>query len=187
VGIKWRLAGTVVAAAVVISGCGGGSSSETVAATAVRFACPRAAFPPAAIGSKNANPHAQEATVPGQPDRVLLCRYFGQNQGPRPGDLASKWSASRGSHGADAAARTASLETLVTEMNETSPFLDESHTCPMDEGVAIYALFHYPAEPPVLVDVRPGGCGSVTNGQAEGGEPHPGLIDRLEHLVPLGD
>jgi hypothetical protein len=40
-------------------------------------------------------------------------------------------------------------------MNETRPFIEEAHTCPMDEAVAFYALFHYPGEPPVIVDAQP--------------------------------
>lgn len=172
------LAGLVLGA--IFSACGGGgSTSKSVEATAIAFRCPKSEFPRGSIGNRNANPHADEATVPGRPDKVLLCRYFGLNQGPRPEALAATRLVSAEEGGG------AQLGKIVAEMNETRPFIEEAHSCPMDEAVAIYALFDYPGESPLIVDVRPGGCSSVTNGRAEGGYPDSTLFRRLEDLLPL--
>jgi hypothetical protein len=62
-----------------------------------------------------------------------------------------------------AAAERTDVEEIADEINELRPYIKEAHTCPEDEGVAIYALFYYPGEAPVLVEVRPGGCASVSN------------------------
>src|ERR1700761_5545835 len=89
-----RLPLALVALAALLSACGGGGTSGSGEATAIAFKCPRAEFPEGSIGRHNANSHADEATVPGRPDRVLVCRYFGLNQGPRPEKLAASRSVS---------------------------------------------------------------------------------------------
>jgi hypothetical protein len=177
---RWHLLATVIVLMAILSGCGGGGSASNVGGvTPIAFVCPKAEFPEGSVASYNANSHADEAMVPGQPDKALLCRYFGLNQGPRPEKLAASHLVSAQDGG------EAELNEIVRGMNQTRPFIEEAHTCPSDEAVAIYVLFHYPNEPPVIVDARPGGCSSVTNGQADGGYPQPGLFRLLEELVPL--
>jgi hypothetical protein len=83
------LALVVAAAAVLLlSACGFDSDSAGAAPpVAAHFACPPKRPGEGKVAGLNKNPKSEESIVPGEPNRLLLCRYLGLNHGARSDTL----------------------------------------------------------------------------------------------------
>jgi hypothetical protein len=160
----------------ILPACGSrATAGSQVDARPVSFECPKRTFPEGALAAKNANPRSREKTVPGGPERLLLCRYWGLNNGSRSSTLAS---------GRPVGTRRA-VESIAAEIDALPPFPRGPIACPSDNGARIDATFFYDDEPPVIVEVRLNGCPAALNGRAKAGWLSPRLAHRLENLVPL--
>ncbi len=144
-------------------------------APAISFAC----FPrhpeEGTIGDLNENPESDEAIVPGEPERLLLCRYWGMNDEGRSLRLAKR----------KLVTDPATVRLIADGLNDLPPFPDGEFACPSDEGARTYALFAYPDDLPVVVELRSEGCPAATNGRAGVtlfGDP---VARQVRNLVPL--
>lgn len=168
------VAGLVGAAVAVLcllaTGCGGSGS----AADAPAFACLH--NPPVEGKSASLNTHSgtDDEFVPGAPDRLLLCRYWGLNHGSRSLTLATK-RLLREPGRVDLYART---------LDHLQPWPEGTYACPEDDGSRILALFGYPEEAPAVVEISLTGCEGVANGRAPWSEIGP-LGSMLGQDVPL--
>ncbi len=127
------------------------------------------------VGALNENPQSDDAIVPGEPERLLLCRYWGMNHENRSFRLAKR----------KLITDPATVRLIADGLNDLPPFPDGEFTCPSDEGARTYALFAYPDDPPVVVELRSEGCLAATNGQAgiaRFGDP---IARQVMNLVPL--
>lgn len=144
-------------------------------APAVSFACfPR---PPegGTIGDLNENPESDEAIVPGEPERLLLCRYWGMDYEGRSLRLAKR----------KLVTDPAAVRLIADGLNDLPPFPDGEFACPSDEGARTYALFAYPNDPPVVVELRSDGCPAATNGWAGVARLGDPVARQVMNLVPL--
>jgi hypothetical protein len=88
---RFTLFALVAAAAIglLLSACGSDSDSAAPAdADAASFACPPKSLGEGRIAGRNENPKSADSIVPGEPDRLLLCRYLGLNHGTRSDTFA---------------------------------------------------------------------------------------------------
>jgi len=108
------------------------------------------------IGDLNKNPESDDALVPGQPERLLLCRYWGLNHGSRPLRLAKR----------KLIADPAAVRLIADGLGGLPPFPNGEFSCPADEGARTYALFAYPDDPVDVIELNFEGCASATNGRA---------------------
>jgi hypothetical protein len=76
--------------------------------------------------------------VPGEPERLLLCRYWGMNHENRSLRLAKR----------KVLTDPATVRLIAKGLNDLPPFPDGDFACPSDEGARTYALFAYPDDPP---------------------------------------
>lgn len=143
-------------------------------APSVSFSCfPRR--PEGTIGDLNENPESDDAIVPGEPERLLLCRYWGMNYENRSLRLAKR----------KLITDPATVRVIADGLNELPSFPDGEFACPSDEGARTYALFAYPDDPTVVVELRSEGCPTATNGRAAialFGDP---TARQVMDLVPL--
>jgi hypothetical protein len=148
---------------------------EEPVAPSVSFAC----FPrhpeEGKIGDLNENPESDDAIVPGEPERLLLCRYWGMNYEDRSSRLAKR----------KLITDPATVRLIADGLNELPPFPDGEFTCPSDEGARTYAFFAYPADPPVVAELRFEGCPAATNGRAGVALLGDPVARQVMNLVPL--
>jgi hypothetical protein len=116
--------------------------------------------------------------VPGDPGRVLLCRYRGLNPTPSAvGQLLAQ----------RLVTESRTVARLTHEFDSLKPFQPGSYACPADFGVKIVAIFRYSggrSDDPVTLD--PNGCNAVMNGPVIRTAllpPGPELIGQLEQLT----
>lgn len=148
---------------------------EDAAVPTVSFACfPR---PPEEreIAELNENPDSENELVPGKPERLLLCRYRGMNFGKRSLRLATSKLDSDPER----------VRLIADGLNELPPFPDGVHTCPFDEGARTYALFAYPNDAPVVVELRFEGCSVASNGRADVTQFGGPVARQVMNFVPL--
>lgn len=138
-------------------------------------ACPAHPLSPHRLERINRNPMASAETVPGHPDRLLLCRYSGLSQGR---DLP-RLSVSRRIR------RIAAVRALAARFDRQPPFPKGARSCPADDGRAIYAVFAYRDRPPVVIEVSLHGCKRLWNGRAAVRALTPRLEQRLLRLLPI--
>jgi len=127
------------------------------------------------IGDLNEHPESDDAIVPGEPERLRLCRYWGTNYEDRSFRLAKR----------KLIADPATVRLIADGLNELPAFPDGEFSCPSDEGARTYALFAYPDDLPVVVELRSEGCPAATNGRARValfGDP---VARQVMNLVPL--
>jgi hypothetical protein len=125
------------------------------------------------------NARNRDEIAPDGASQLLLCRYYGLGfaQTPRelerPGTLAAEVTL-RGTAAAAIARRFDEIDYLPK---------NAFYHCPGDEGSRIFAIFRYPHEPPVPVEVSLSGCRFAgARGRPYGVVP-PSLLDRLERLT----
>ena len=156
-------------ACVAVTACGSGSSSD-----APPFRCPRAFPGEGQIGSLNANPRSGSELVPGNPARLLLCRYWGLN-GPRPRKLAAH----------RLLRETAKVDVYASVLDNLQQRPEGTYNCPEDEGARSLALFGYLAgEAPAVVEISLEGCGGAGNGRVPADDTGPRLGGMLEADLP---
>jgi len=128
----------------------------------------------------NRNARSHNSLVPGGPDELLLCRYygFGINQTP-------KTQARIGKLEAEHLLRSRGVVRSVGREFDDLPRLSGygGGSCPMDEGARLYAIFHYANEPPVPIEVKLSGCRFASNGRSQMTLMNPRLQNRLEGLT----
>lgn len=155
-----------------------GSDSDLAGAdrpSAARSVCPPERLGEGKIAAWNENPKSKESIVPGEPDRLLICRYLGLNHGVRSnmllrGRLVTSLSVVR---------------SISAEFNDLRPFPRGTFACPSDDGSRTYAFFHYEDEPPVVIEVSFTGCWAARNGHADAVVPSVHLQRRLRRLAPV--
>lgn len=119
----------------------------------LQSSCPELAPPEGHLAGHNGR--ELSVLVPEGSDGLLLCRYFGfgQIQTPQTVERAGKL--------ADESRVRA--KAMVTSLARAFDGLEQipngTYTCPLDEGARLIALFRYPSEPPVPVEVHLSGCG----------------------------
>lgn len=144
-------------------------------AQSVSFACFPRRKEERRIGDLNENPESDDVIVPGQPERLLLCRYWGMNHEERALRLAKR----------KLITNATTVRLIADGLNDPPPFPDGESACPSDEGARIYASFAYPDDPPVAVELRSEGCPVATNGQAEVARFGNPVERQVMNLVPL--
>jgi hypothetical protein len=127
------------------------------------------------IADLNENPKSGDAIVPGEPERLLLCRYWGMNYENRSLRLAKR----------RLITDPTTVRLIADGLNDLPPFPAGEFSCPADEGARTYALFAYPDDSPVIVELRFEGCPAAMNGRmgaASFGDP---VVRQVMNLVPL--
>jgi hypothetical protein len=155
-----------------------GSDSDSAGAARPspgHFTCPPKRMGEGKIAGQNENPKSEKSIVPGEPDRLLLCRYLGLNHGTRSDTLLRRRSVTNPSI----------VDSITEEFNDLRPFPKGTFACPNDDGSRTYAFFHYATEPPVVVEVSFTGCWVASNGHADAGVPSIDLQRRLKNLAPV--
>jgi|SRR5881394_622047 len=127
------------------------------------------------IGDLNENPESDDALVPGQPERLLLCRYWGLNHESRPLRLAKR----------KLITDPATVRLIADGLDGLPPFPNGEFSCPADEGARTYALFAYLDDPPDVVELNFEGCATATNGQAEVVLFRDPVAHQVMNLVPF--
>jgi hypothetical protein len=127
------------------------------------------------IRDLNKNPESDDAIVPGEPERLLLCRYRGMNYGGRSLLLAKR----------KLVADPATVRLSADGLNNLPPFPNDEFACPSDQGARTYAFFLYADDPPVIVELRFEGCPAATNGRAGVALLRDPVAEQLTDLVPL--
>jgi hypothetical protein len=148
---------------------------EEPAAASASLACFPRTPEEGKIADLNENPKSVDAIVPGEPDRLLLCRYWGMNHENRSLRLAKR----------KLITDSATVRLIADGLNDLPPFPDGVSACPSDEGARTYAFFAYPDDPPVVVELNSEGCSAATNGRsgvALFGDP---VARQIMNLVPL--
>jgi hypothetical protein len=150
------------------------SGRDTPGPSRLGAACPKHPLSPRRLAHLNRNPGAKTATVPGEPDRLLLCRYSGLY---RSRDLP-RLSAQR---------RIGPVTTreLAEQFNRQPPYPNGARSCPTGNGGPIYALFRYRSQPAVVVEAWRDGCDRLWNGHAPARALMTPLEKRLLRMVPL--
>lgn len=139
-------------------------------------ACPDQPLLAGRLADVNRNARAAIKTVPGGPNRALLCRYWGIYQGKDlPKVVERRFS------------RAALVRSLAKQFNHQppSPYSRGTWACPTGGGGPIYAFFSYENLPVVVVEVWRDGCQHLSNGYAKARALTPRLERRLLHLLPL--
>lgn len=111
--------------------------------------------------------------MPGDPDRLLLCRYRGIYEGKNPEVMEQRVS------------RLAIVRSLAEQFNHQPPYPRGTRACPTGNGGPTYAFFRYEAQPFVVVEVWRDGCERVWNGHVGARALTPQLERRLLHLLAL--
>jgi hypothetical protein len=75
------------------------------------------------MGRWNLEKGGRDAIVPGEPKRLLLCRYWGMNHGSRSLRLAKR----------KLIADRATVRLIADGLNDLPPFSDGTFSCPVDE------------------------------------------------------
>lgn len=163
-----------MAVGLLLSACGSDSDSASAArAGTTPFACPAKSLGEGRIAGLNENPRSKESIVPGEPDRLLLCRYLGLNHGARSDALLR----------ARPVAKPSVVSSIAGGFDDLPPFPKGVFACASDDGSRTYAFFRYEAEPPVVVEVSFTGCWVASNGHADAVAPSAHLRRRLVNLT----
>jgi len=148
---------------------------EEPVAPSVSFAC----FPrrpgEGRIADLNENSEIGNVIVPGEPERLLLCRYWGLNYENRSLRLAKK----------KLITDPTMVRLLADGLNDLPPFPDGAFACPVDEGARTYALFAYPDGSPVVLELSFEGCPAVRNGWTGAASLGDPVARQIKNLVPL--
>jgi hypothetical protein len=136
--------------------------------------CPPKRLAEGKIAGQNENPKSKESIVPGEPDRLMLCRYLGLDRGMRSDMLLSR----------RLVTSLSVVRSITEEFDDLRPFPSGTFSCPSDDGSRTYASFHYKDEPPVVVEASFTGCWVASNGRADAVVPSAHLQRRLRGLVP---
>lgn len=114
--------------------------------------CPELAPPEGNLADRNGS--ELSVLVPQGSDGLLLCRYFGfgEIQTPRTVERAGKLADE--SHVRD----RGTITSLVRAFDRLRTIPEGTYNCPADEGARLIAVFRYPNEPPVPVEVHLSGC-----------------------------
>jgi hypothetical protein len=142
---------------------------------AASFGCFHRTLAAGTLADMNENSDSEDSLVPGEPERLLLCRYWGMNYGKRSERLA----ASR------VVTDSATVEVIADRLVHLPPFPDGAFACPSDEGARTYAIFAYPDDPLVVVELNLEGCSSASNGRADVARLVEPVAAQLEQLLPL--
>jgi hypothetical protein len=97
----------------------------------------------------NESVERDDAIVPGEPERLLLCRYWGMNHGEKSLRMGKR----------KLVTDPATVRLIADGLNDLPPFPRGAFSCPVDEGARTYAFFAYPDDPTVIVEVRRLPCG----------------------------
>lgn len=136
--------------------------------------CPKQPPSPGRLAHVNRNSEAITKTVPGGPDRLQLCRYWGVYQGwDLPEIVEQRFS------------RVTIVRSLAEQFNHQPPYPRGTRSCSTGNGGPIYAFFRYEDQPVVVVEVWRDGCKHLWNGHARARALSPQLERRLLRLVPL--
>jgi hypothetical protein len=149
--------------------------SEEPVAPSVSFACFPRRPTEGEIADLNENPESDDALVPGEPARLLLCRYWGLNYKGQSLRLAKR----------KLITDPAAVRPIADGLNDLPLFPDGDFACPADEGARTYARFAYPDDPQVVVELSSEGCPAATNGRSKTalfGDP---VAHRILNFVPL--
>jgi hypothetical protein len=138
------------------------------------LACPQHPLSPRRLTRINRNSKAVAKAVPGDPDRLLLCRYWGMYQGKGLPEV-----------GEQRFSRVATVRSLAEHFNHQPPYPRGTRSCPTGNGGPIYAFFRYEEEPSVVVEISRDGCSRLSNGHARTRALTPQLEKRLSRLLPL--
>ena len=144
-------------------------------APSLAFACLPRGWEEGKIGDLNENPGSDDAIVPGEPKRLLLCRYWGMSYEDRASRLAKR----------KLITDPETVRLIADGLNALPSFPDGEFACPSDEGARTYALFAYSDDPPVVVELRSEGCPVATNGRAGAARFGNSVARRVMNLVPL--
>jgi hypothetical protein len=126
------------------------------------------------IGDLNERLAGDTVLVPGQPEQLLLCRYWGLNHGHRSLRLAKR----------KLVANPATVRLIAGGLNRLPPFPRGEFACPFDEGARTYALFAYPEGSPLVVELSFEGCAAATNGRARAASLRDPVARQVMKLVP---
>jgi hypothetical protein len=145
------------------------------AALAASFICfPRSPWEEE-VAELNQNPAAEDALVPGETERLLLCRYWGMNHGKQSLKLAKRKLVTKGSD----------IRQIADGLNDLPDFPDGVFACPSDEGGRTLAIFAYSDDPQLVVELNFEGCSSATNGRGDVASLGDPIARQIENLVPL--
>lgn len=162
---------------IAFASCGQAAEVEgrSPRSTQLGAACPKHPFSARRLAHANQNPRATTKTVPDDPDRLLLCRYWGAYQGKDLPEVAAERRFSR----------VAVVQSLAERFNGQPPYPRGARACPTGNGGPIYAFFRYEDQPSVVVEVWRDGCKRLWNGHAKTRALTPQLEKRLLRLLPL--
>ncbi len=168
--IRWPsiALGVVVLVGIVLAGCGSSSNSD---ATTPPFSCPPSSPEEGSVASLNANPGTDDELVPGEPDRLLICRYWGLGRSER---LAVKRQFREPSK----------VREYAADLDNLEPWPEGEYSCEEDDGARTLALFGYPEEAPAVVEISLTGCPSALNGKTHSYDPVPLIQNLLETGLP---
>lgn len=136
--------------------------------------CPKHPLSARGLAHLNRNPQANSKVVPGDPGRLLLCRYSGAYHGNLPEVIAKRRSS-----------RRAIVQPLAEQFNRQPPYPRGVRSCPTGNGGPIYAFFRYEDQPSAVVEVWRDGCPRLWNGRVRARVLTLGLEKRLLHLLPI--
>jgi hypothetical protein len=162
---------------VVLASCGQTAQVEgrSPRSSQLGVACPKHPLSARGLARLNRNPKAATKTVPGDPDRLLLCRYSGVDQGKDLPEVAAKRRVSR----------MAVVQSLAGQFNRQPPYPKGVRSCPTGNGGPTYAFFRYEDQLSAVVEVWRDGCKRLSNGHARTRALTPQLEKRLLRLLPL--
>ncbi len=158
----------------VLASCGQAAEGGLSRPNRHDLACPKHPLSPRRLARINRDSEAAAKTVPGDPDRLLLCRYWGVYQGrDLPEVVEQRFN------------RVAIVGSLAEQFNHQPPHPRGARACPTGGGGPIYAFFRYEEEPSVVIEVWRDGCKRLSNGHARTRALTPPLEKRLLRLLPL--
>jgi hypothetical protein len=158
----------------VLASCGQAAEGGLPRPNQHDLACPKHPLSPRRLAHINRNSEAVTKTVPGDPDRLLLCRYWGVYQGKDlPEVVEQRFS------------RVAIVRSLAEQFNHQPPYPRGARACSTGNGGPIYVFFRYEDQPLVVVEVWRDGCKRLWNGHARTLALTPQLEKRLLRLLPL--
>jgi hypothetical protein len=94
--------------------------------------------------------------VPGKPERLLLCRYWGLNNGNQSFRLATK----------RLVRDPAKVSRYATALDGLREWPEGTYSCPEDDGSSNLAFFGYRGDAPAVVEISLTGCEGAINGRA---------------------
>jgi hypothetical protein len=145
----------IAAAAIIASSSGSSADVATLKPSETDLTACAAHFN-VESGRREDRPGGSGLLVPADPDKALICHYYGYpysvpkggNTHGKVGDLAAEVHLSSRRAAGSLAAAFDALESIPSG----------EYTCPEDNGAAAYVLFGYPAGPTVRVLVDLSGC-----------------------------